>query len=274
MNISCLPVSLFADICGGKMDVIDWAKEAKKQGYDGIDISVMFIKNKTSTYLKSLKTAFEEIAIPLVMMTTYPDFTHPDEMQREREYLYLLSDIALCSELNIKFLRILAGQNHPGIDVDQSIKNVVSYFEKLEPYAKQHNVELIVEDHGKPGAWDNVDFTYNPDVFLKLCKALEGTNIGINFDTGNIVAYGDDPMRIIKELDFDKIRTIHVTDMEEKGRFSPTVIGSGVTDNAAIFKYIKDRGFSGWLCIEEASGKGLEGVKKALDYVRTTYENV
>ena len=57
MKISCLPVSLFGDICGGRMEIAQWAKAAKQIGYDSVDISVMFIKNRTPACLgKSLST--------------------------------------------------------------------------------------------------------------------------------------------------------------------------------------------------------------------------
>ena len=59
MKLSCLPVSLFGDICSGKMTLSEWACTAKKIGYDGIDISIMFLKNRTPTYLKSLKEVAE-----------------------------------------------------------------------------------------------------------------------------------------------------------------------------------------------------------------------
>ena len=49
MKISCLPVSIFGDVCSGKMDIVDWAREAKSMGYDGIDISIMFLENRTPT---------------------------------------------------------------------------------------------------------------------------------------------------------------------------------------------------------------------------------
>ena len=84
MKMSCLPVSLFGDICSGKMELVDWAREAKDMGYDGIDISIMFLKNRTPTYLAALKRQLNEIRMPIIMMTTYPDFTHPDSVQRER----------------------------------------------------------------------------------------------------------------------------------------------------------------------------------------------
>lgn len=92
MKFSCLPVSIFGDICSGKMSLVDWARAAREIGFDGIDISIMFLKNRTPTYLAELKRQLDEVGLPIIMMTTYPDFTHPSSEQRERELLYLQGD--------------------------------------------------------------------------------------------------------------------------------------------------------------------------------------
>ena len=71
---------------------------------------------------------------------------------------------------------------------------------------------------------------------------------------------------------FDLIETIHLTDMREKGVFSPTVIGTGVTPNARVFRYLKEHGFDKWICIEEASGHGLDGIRDVHAYTKQLWE--
>lgn len=267
MKISCLPVSLFGDICAGRMDLTEWARVAKEIGYDGIDISIMFLKNRTPTYLAKLKSDLDKIGIPIIMMTTYPDFTHPDPLQRERELLYLQGDVALCSELGVRYLRILAGQSHPESGTENCLNWVSDYFHRIDKCAKSFGVGLLFENHGKPGAWDDVDFTYEPDNFLRICERIRDTDIRINFDTGNITAHGEDPMDVLPKV-MDLVETIHLTDMSKRGEFSPTVIGSGVTPNPQVFQYLKEHGFDKWICIEEASGRGVHGIRDAYCYTR------
>ena len=271
MKISCLPVSLFGDICSGKMTLSEWARTAKKIGYDGIDISIMFLENRTPTYLKKLKEELEEIGIPIVMMTTYPDFTHPSSVQRERELLYLKGDVALCSEIVIQYLRILAGQAHPESSAEDCVDWVDGYFHQIDLCAKAFGVNLVFENHGKPGAWDCVDFTYEPENFLRICERIRDTDIRINFDTGNITAHGEDPMDILP-LVLDRVETIHLTDMAKCGEFSPTVIGTGVTPNQRVFAYLKKHGFDKWICIEEASGHGVDGIRDVYHYTKDLWK--
>ena len=98
----------------------------------------------------------------MVMATTYPDFTHPDPLQRMREMEYLRRDIALCSELDIMFLRVLAGQAHPGMDIEQGTKLAIEGLRRSSKVAEKFGVKLLYEDHAKPGAWHYIDFSYPP----------------------------------------------------------------------------------------------------------------
>ncbi len=266
MKISCLPVSLFDSICSGSMDIAGWAKDAKRLGYDGIDISIMFLKNRTPTYLSKLRNELEAVGLPIVMMTTYPDFTHPDPVQRGRELEYLIADTALSSEIGIRYLRVLAGQAHAGMGITEGIGHVVENFRRIAPYGEKYGVGLLYEDHAKPGAWDHVDFSYPPEIFLEICDKIRDTGIRLNYDTGNITAHGSDTLEVLEKV-IDMVETIHITDMAEKGRFSPVTIGTGAVPNREVFRRLKEYDFDGWLCIEEASGRGLEGIRIAREFV-------
>lgn len=271
MKVSCLPVSLFKDIIDGKIPVGQWAADAKAIGLEGFDISMAFIKNHTPTYLKGLKQEIAQVGLPIVMATTYPDFTHPDAMQREREMEYLRRDIALCSELDVMYLRVLAGQAHPAMSIPEGTKLAVEGLRQSDVIAQKYGVKLLYEDHAKPGAWEYIDFSYPPDIFLAVYEGIKGTHIGINFDIGNIVAYGGNVLDVLQKVIAD-VETIHISDMRQYGEFSPVLIGTGVVPMKEIFTYLKSVGFDKWLCIEEASFTGMDGIKKAVDCVRETWE--
>ena len=271
MKVSCLPISLFADIGSGKMSLEEWLRAAPSLNLDGVDISMMFIQNHNAAYLGRLQTLLKEVGVPIIMATTYPDFTHPDKLQRERELLYFARDIALCSQLGIPYLRVLAGQAHPETGIKDGIRWAIDGIRRSADIADRLGVTLLYEDHSKPGAWDYVDFSYPPEIFLQIVDGIWDTSVGLNFDTGNLVAYGQDPLPILKQV-LPKVETIHVTDMVEYGKFSPVLIGTGVTPNAACFRYLKENGWDKWLCIEEASFHGLEGIRQAVENTRKIWQ--
>ena len=99
MKLSCLPVSYFDEIIGGKMSVGQWADEAAELGLDAIDLSVLFLKNREPAYLQAMREEVEAPGLQVAMVTTYPDFTHPDPDERTRQALQLERDIVAAAAL-------------------------------------------------------------------------------------------------------------------------------------------------------------------------------
>lgn len=273
MKLSCLPVSLFDDFAAGKLDIASWAEKAKTIGFDGFDISTMFIKNHTPTYLTATRQKIDAAGIPLVMVTSYPDFTHPNPAQREREHAYLRCDMASAAELGGKYLRVLAGQAHPELGRAEGIELAVHGLNKAAVRADKYGIQLVYENHAKPGAWHYIDFSFPPDIFLEVFRGVKDSPIKVNFDCGNATAVAEDEGDEVKLLAavMDKVETMHVCDMKQRGKFTPTLVGTGVTPLKELFAYAKAHDFDGWLCIEEAGGLGMDGVKKAHDYVREVW---
>lgn len=271
MKISCLPVSLFDDIVSGKMSLEEWANLRETCGLDGIDISTMFLREHNPVYLKGVKEMLARTGTKIVMATTYPDFTHPDALQREYELAHLSSDMAACGYLGIQYLRVLAGQAHPETKRAEGIAWAIEYLRRAAEIADRFGVTLVYEDHAKPGAWEYVDFSYPPDIFLEIADGLRDTSVKINFDTGNVYAYGADTMPVVEKV-ADRIETLHIADMSAYGKFDPVLVGTGGAPIPEIFSFLKKRGFDGWLCIEEASFQGVDGIKRAVENTRRMWE--
>ena len=267
MKLSCLPVSLFQDILTGEMSIFDWADVAVATGLDALDLTILAILNNTPSYLDSINEGLGNRQMDIAMITTYPNFTHPDSIQRERELDYCFRDIALASQLGATYLRITAGQQYPNMDIEKMAEQVAHYFLRCEEKANQYGIKLVYENHGRPGAWNDYDFTYNPEAFLALTRKLSGSKVRINFDTANTVAFGRDPVPIFEEV-FPQVETIHVADTISYGTFKHVAIGTGEAPIKEILEIARKKGFDGWICIEEGSGQGIKGIHQAVQKVR------
>lgn len=271
MKTSCLPVSFFKSIQNGKLSLKDWARIARNCGLDAIDLSIVLVKNHTPVLLKQIRQDFEDEDMGVTMITTYPDFTHPCSIQREREFDYLRHDIAITSQIGAKYLRILAGQAYPETGIEEGKNWVIEYFKRASKVADKYGVVLLYENHSKPGAWDYTDFSLPTHIFLDIYKCTRDTSIKINFDTGNTLVFGDDPIPVLEKV-IEDVETIHIADNSTRCKLSPVVIGTGIVPFKEIFGFLKQHSFDGWLCIEEGSNTGESGIKTAVDFVRETWK--
>ena len=229
----------------------------------------MFFKNHTATYIQSVEDEMSEkgVTIQPTMVCCYPDFTNPDAMERERQIDYLARDIALSSRLGFKFMRVTAGQNHPNLDRDEAVRHVIECFARSAETAGKYGIKLVFENHSKPGAWPLIDYSFDPDAFLAIYDALGDVDVGINFDTANAVACGADPIALLERV-IDRVWTVHLNETATVGKWSPALLGTGLVDFDAIFDVLKRHDYKNWICIEEASGQGAEGIRKAVEFAR------
>lgn len=272
MKLSCLSVSLFPAVINGEMSIKEYAGLCKNLGLDGFDLGIIQLKNHAPAYVEQLKDDFKDVGLLPVMITTYPDFTHPDPLQREREFEYLRHDIALASALGAKYVRVTAGQAHPEMSVPEGIDLVAEYFRKILPVTEKYGIKLVYENHSKPGAWKYMDFSNPPEIFLTIVDKIADTNIGINFDTANILVSGNTNTVEILERVIDKVETIHVAETATLGKMDPVQLGSGLAPVKEVFASLKKHGWNNWLCIEEWGNSGIKGVEEAVEYTRRIWE--
>jgi sugar phosphate isomerase/epimerase len=249
------------------MSIKDWALEGARTGLDGIDLSVLFLKSRDLEYLHKVRQEIEDSGIRVAMVTTYPDFTHPDGAERERQLTGLQEDIIAASRLGADLLRVTAGQAHPSVGRREGIEWAVNGLVKAMEFARGYPVKLAYENHAKPGAWQYTDFSHPTDVFLEIVERTADVSLGVNWDTANTIAYGDDPIPVLKKV-LSRVISVHAADTSTRGELKHVLLGTGLVPFKEMFQILRDAGFDGWICMEEASFKGPAGVKAAADFVR------
>ncbi len=273
MKLSCLPVSYFQDIIGGKMSIREWAEQGAEVGLDAIDLSILFLKSKSPEYLESVRQEIRDAGVRVAMVTTYPDFTNPDPKEREQELSKLKENIVAASKLGADLVRVTAGQAHPTVKRDEGIKWAVEGLTKAVEFARDYPIKLAYENHAKPGAWKYVDFSHPTDIFLSIVDQTEPVSLGVNWDTANVIAYGDDPIPPLKKV-VNRIVSVHAADTSSRGELKHVLLGTGLVPFKEMFEIIHHAGFDGWICMEEASFKGKVGVKTAAEFVRRVWNEV
>ena len=271
MKLSCIPVSFFKEIIGGSMTVAEWARMGKDVGLDAIDLSILFVPDRSRSAVAGLRKSIEAAGVRVAMFASYPDFTHPDAAQRVRELALAQEVVDVAAGLGAEMVRVTAGQAHPETGREDGIRWATEGLSALVDRTRKTGVRLVYENHGKPGAWTYTDFSQPPDIFLAIVRATADVGLGLNFDTANATAFSPDPLDLLEQC-IERVVSIHAADTAVRGELRPVLLGTGLTPLAAIFQRLVRAGWDNWICIEEASFQGRAGVEKAASFVRQLWD--
>lgn len=272
MQLSCLPVSFFADIIAGRMSLAEWAAMGARLGLDAIDLSILLVPDRSSAAVAAARRAIEDQGMRVAMVTSYPDFTHPDPARRERELLMEQEVVAVAAGLGASLVRVTTGQAHPATGRAEGLAWAISGLSRLAETTRHLGVRLVYENHSKPGAWEYTDFAEDPDVFLQVAQGIASAGIGINFDAGNAATFAADPVALLDRV-IDRVVSLHASDSAARGRLQHVQVGTGLTPYPALLQRLVRAGWDGWICIEEASNQGERGVAAAVRYIREAWQS-
>lgn len=272
MKLSCLPVSFFSDIIEGRMSVVEWAQMGANLGLEAIDLSILFLPDRSPKKLLALRREIEAVGMRIAMITSYPDFTHPQAAQRQKELLLEQEVVETAACLGAEMVRVTAGQAHPETEREAGVAWAIEGLRRLVEATRNSGVTLVYENHAKPGAWVYTDFSQPPEIFLQIVRGTADVGLRINFDTGNAATFADDPVELLRQV-IGRVTSVHASDSSQRGQLKHTLLGTGITPFTALFGELKKVGWDGWICMEEASNQGYAGVQAAAQFIRQAWES-
>jgi len=272
MKLSCLPVSFYPDLIAGRMSLGAWARMGRGLGLDAVDASILFFADRSAAALGRAKREVDAEGMSLGMMSTYPDFTHPDPRARAREIDGARETVDVAAALGMSYVRAIAGQAHPETELEAGIAWAVEGLRTAVEHSLGTGIEVVYENHDQAGVMDYPDFSARQEVFLRIYQATAVFNLGINYDTGNATALAPDPLALLEAV-LGRVRTLHVSDTSAIGEhIQPCVIGAGLAPLEAIFRCLQVAQWDGYISIEEASGTGHAGVETAVQHVKRLWK--
>lgn len=267
MRLSCIPVSFFAPISQGQMTVAEWLDFAAELGLDGIECGPLLVKPLGPVTPAEFGRMAEARGLAVSNYTGYSDFAHPDAHVRKNELADVLRNLGAAREMGAPSVRVLTGQQWPGVNLEDGIRWVVEGVRRAAEAAERMGLRVNLENHTKAATWTHFDFAMRGEVFLRTMEGLRGVPVGVQFDIANPLVAGEDTLPLF-ECVRSRIGYVHVNDVKQKGVFQFVPVGTGLAPIPEVLSRLREQGYTGWVGIEEASRTGKEGFRQAVQYTR------
>jgi sugar phosphate isomerase/epimerase len=283
-RISVFPKCYFDDLYSGRMDYLDWLRQAATLGAEGVEHYDGFFKSLDAAGVEPVRRTLAETGQISSMLCFSPDFTHPDAAERQRQVERQCAAIDLCVALGIRYCRTLSGQRFPGMTRQQGVERTVEGIRRSLEYAERRGVVLCLENHYKDGTWQYPEFAQPEDIYLEILGRIESPHLGVQYDPSNATVGGFDPLAFLEKVKH-RVVTMHASDRylapgatldelrqadgsigySDKLRHGET--GQGLNDYDFIFRTLAGVGFTGWISVEDGMN-GLDELKRSVDFLK------
>ncbi len=258
-QISLAEWSLHKALFGGKINNLDFAKTAKEEfQIDAVEYVNQFFKDKAKDekYLAELKKRHEDLNVKclLIMIDGEGALGDADDAKRKVAVENHYKWVEAAKYLGCHSIRVNAQST---TNYDEAKKLAADGLRRLSEFGAQHNINVIVENHGglsSNGKWLAETIA---SVGLKNCGTLP--------DFGNFHDY-DRYMGVTETMPYAKAVSAKSHDFDDKGNETHT-------DYFKMMQIVADAGYKGFVGIEYEGSKldefaGIRATRDLLIKVR------
>ncbi len=237
-----------------RMDLFDYVNLAADMGLDAVEpTSYYFPPNVTTDYLHRLKQHAFVLGLDISGTAIGNNFCLAPGPKRDEQLANARLWIDRAAELDAPVIRIFAGSVPRDVTEDQAAAWAIDGIKESLPYAAKKGVTLALENHG--------GITATPRQILKLVKAVDGPNFGVNLDTANF--HGEDPYTEIAELAPYAVNVQVKTEIHRHGHAKEEA------DLGRLIAILRDARYSGYVVLEyEAADDPLSAIPRHIKKLR------
>lgn len=286
-SLAVFPKAYLDDLCvTGAMSLATWIEMAATLDVDGLELYSGMRDLQDPSQWARWRGVAEAHGLRVPMLCCSPDFTHPDRAFRDEQVAKEKTWIDLTAALGGQYCRVLSGQRRPDLSIEQGITLAAECIVACLPYARDRGITLVLENHYKDNYWTYPEFAQHIAVFTALVDRIDPSrwpNFGVNYDPSNTYLAGEDPLDLLVRIRH-RVTTMHASDrcltsgtLEDLRREESSVgyaarlkhgeIGKGLNDYDAIFRLLRDSGFTGWISIEDGVD-GFDQLERSVAFLR------
>lgn len=257
-DISLAQWSLHKTLFGGKLDNLDFPEVAAKTfGIHAVEYVNQFFKDKAkdTAYLRDLLQRADDNGVKnvLIMIDGEGALGSTDEKERTKAVTNHYKWVEAAKFLGCHAIRVnAAGKGTP----DEIKVAAMDGLGRLSEFAAQHDINVIVENHGGPSS--------HGDWLSAVLRGVGKDNCGSLPDFGNFYEY-DRYQGVTELMPFAKGVSAKANVFNEKG-------DEANIDYRRMLRIVKDAGYRGYIGIEYEGDKlseeeGIKATKRLLERV-------
>jgi L-ribulose-5-phosphate 3-epimerase len=192
---------------------------------------------------------------------------HSNLMKREGVYNFQQS-IELARRLGCKTIITATGDAHDDHDVIEDENELIRILTPLVKQCGDYGLTLVIETHGN---------NYATGLAVKsLVEKFGSPHIGINYDTANVIFYGDVMPYTDLEKSADYVKYMHLKDKGGANReWNFPTIGQGNLDMDRMLRIVRDTGCDAPISVEiEFTSQGPSSLEEVNEAVSKSYSTV
>lgn len=287
-RLAVFPKLYIRDLCKtGEVSMAQWVDEAVELDVEGLEWHAEFLEMEYETNWDAIRERVEDYDLRIPMLCCSPDFTHPDAEFRENQVARQKEWIRMISRLGGQYCRVLSGQRRPELSRQDGIDFTVECIEACLPYAMEHDVTLVMENHYRDDSREYPEFAQPMEIFWEIVDRIDHPHFGVNYDPSNAYLAGEDPLELLRRVS-GRVVTMRASDrylpdgtledLSREGyarRFRHGEIGKGLDDYDAIFSELKSAGFGmessgreNWISVK-GGDDGMDQLARSVDFLKT-----
>ena len=218
-------------------------------GIKNVEFNVWYPRNITPSGLASIQERCYENGLKPISLqgTSFGDNVLKDVTHK----LWLMEKAKELGCRRVKFTG--SGRGKAG-----GLENVIQVLKHLAPAAEEMDVLIGVENHAN----NNIE---NMEDYDRIFAAVDSSHVGMCLDMGHFDGANVDNFEVIERF-HDKVVHIDLKDTRERGIHKVVPYGQGITKGEGIVRAMIDKGYSGYIVIEQAPP--IEGTDLRQEIIR------
>jgi sugar phosphate isomerase/epimerase len=222
-----------------QMDLFDFVNLAADMALDAVELtSYYFPADVDNEYLHRLRQHAFLLGLDVSGTSVGNDFCVAPGPERDKQLALVRTWVDHAAELDAPVIRIFAGRVAKGDSEEAAVARAIEGIKASLPYAAERGVSLALENHG--------GITATPEQFLKLVRAIDAPNFGVNLDTGNF--HTSDPYADLALIAPYAINVQVKTEISRAGKAKEEA------DLARLVSILRETRYSGYVVLEYEAG--------------------